>query len=83
MGYKTILLEKILDKVIDQRLMNHLTSMKIASMHRDFWMGYLTILRKDDGVQKLFLCSRWGMKFSINVLNHPPPWYPGLKMIAA
>ena len=31
MGNKTILLEKILDEVIDQRLMNHLTSMKIAS----------------------------------------------------
>ena len=39
MGYKSILLEKIFDEVIDQRLkemMNHLNCM----MHKDLWMGY-------------------------------------------
>ena len=88
-GYETILLEQILVEVINQRLakllhlkiMNHLTSMKspgtawyqsihLSFMHKDLLMGVL----------KHFLCSRRGMKISLIVSNHPPPWNPGLKM---
>ena len=52
-------------------MMNHLTSMKIAwnnvvsahtsvFMDKDFWMGYKTILLKDDGVLIVLMCSKWG-----------------------
>ena len=50
------------------------------AQHKD--LGYQTILMREDGVQKLFLCSRWGMKLSLIVRSYPPPRYPGLEMTA-
>ena len=68
-----------------QGMMNHLNGIKIVwgnlvSVHvltlyaQIVLMGHCTILLKDGGVRKLFLCSRWGMKFSLILRNHPRPW---------
>ena len=70
-------------------MMNHLTSMKIDE-NRLGKLGicpYIYVFyaqRLLDGVLNhfaergwgttTFLCSRWGMKVSLNVLNYPPPW---------
>ena len=32
------------------------------------------------GYENFFYVQDGGMKFSVIVRNHPPPWYPGLKM---
>ena len=86
MGCKTILLEKTLGAVIDQRLKErghgNCESLDRYENHLETpgW-GTKLFCRKMVGVRKLFLCSRWDKKFSLIVRNYPLPGYPGLKMI--
>ena len=41
-------------------------SIYLCFMHKDFWMGVLNHLLKDDVIWKRFLCSRWGCEIFSN-----------------
>ena len=70
-------------KITSDNLVSFHKSMSFAQRLLTFLDGVLNHLLKDGRVRKLFLCSRWDMKFSLVVGNYSPPRYPGLKVTAS